>query len=162
MHLALIVPLAYSLFFPPPQTELWQKVRPWSPVNLKSFSPSPAQLIAVKKALAARVQLDNTPCAAEDNSEWTENLEFEELPASATQQIVLVSAGSGCARGAQWSHVGNPLSGRKIVAPGYSAAAFQRMALFHSTDNQSRASRFSPWLAHGRRRNALAPELLPL
>jgi hypothetical protein len=104
MHLALIVTLAYSLLFPPPQTELWQKVRPWSPVNLKSFSPSPAQLIAVKKALAARVQLDNTPCAAEDDSEWTENLEFEELPVSATQQIVLVSAGSGCARGAQGSN----------------------------------------------------------
>lgn len=104
MHLTLIVALAYSLFFPPPQTELWQKVRPWRPVNLKSFSPSPAQLIAVKKALAARVQLDNTPCAAEDDSEWTENLEFEELPVSARQQIVLVRAGSGCARGAQGSN----------------------------------------------------------
>jgi hypothetical protein len=55
--------------------------------------------VRVKKALAARVRLDKW--CAQDDREWTENLEFEELPVSVTEEIVLVEAGPGCARGAQ-------------------------------------------------------------
>jgi len=59
----------------------------------------------VKKALVARVVLDNWPCAEEDEDlEWTENLKFEELPVSVTEKIVLVEAGPGCARGGQGSN----------------------------------------------------------
>ena len=49
--------------------------------------------------------LDNWPCAEEDEDlEWTENLKFEELPVSAREKIVLVEAGTGCARGGQGSN----------------------------------------------------------
>jgi hypothetical protein len=40
----------------------------------------------------------------EDDTGWTENLRFEELSVSATEKIVLVEAGTGCARGGQGSN----------------------------------------------------------
>ena len=39
-----------------------------------------------------------------DDTDWTENLKFEELPISTTEKTVLVEAGSGCARGGQGSN----------------------------------------------------------
>jgi len=65
---------------------------------------TPAQLVRVKKALVARVGLANRPCAEEKDTDWTENLKFEELPVSETEKIVLVEAGNGCARGGQGSN----------------------------------------------------------
>jgi hypothetical protein len=105
MRSALIVVLVYSLLSFPGQTDLWKKVGHYDPMQrLKIYAHSPAQLVRVKKALVARVRLDNWPCAVEDDTEWTENLKFEELPVSVTEKIVLVEAGTGCARGGQGSN----------------------------------------------------------
>jgi hypothetical protein len=49
--------------------------------------------------LSRRVRLDRW--CDKDDREWTDNLEFLELPLSETEKIVLVEAGPGCARGAQ-------------------------------------------------------------
>jgi hypothetical protein len=105
MRPALIVVLVYSLLSFPAQTDLWKKVGHYDPMqHLKIYVASPAELVRVKKALVARVLLDNWPCAEEDDTEWTGNLKFEELPVFVTQKIVLVEAGTGCARGGQGSN----------------------------------------------------------
>ena len=104
MRTALILAMVYSLAFFPPQNDLWQQVRSYSPLLLKTYAPSQAQLEGVKKALRARVDLDGWPCAEDDDPGWTENLKFEELPVSVKEKIVLVEAGPGCARGGQGSN----------------------------------------------------------
>ena len=104
MHLALILLFVNPLFSFPAQADLWQKVGGYDAMHLKTYVPSQAQLVRVKKAIAARVGLDNWPCAEEDDSDWTENLKFEELHVSETEKIVLVEAGTGCARGGQGSN----------------------------------------------------------
>ncbi len=58
----------------------------------------------IKKTLVRRVRLDNWPCSEADDSEWTENLKFEELPVSGAEKVVLVEAGPGCACGGQGSN----------------------------------------------------------
>jgi hypothetical protein len=93
----LFVPLPISS---PAQADLWQNVTDHDPMlRPKAYTPSQAQLAGVKKALEARVRLDRW--CDKDDREWTDNLEFLELPLSETEKIVLVEAGSGCARGAQ-------------------------------------------------------------
>ena len=104
MRPALILAMVYSLAFFPPQNDLWQQVRGYSPLLLKTYVPSQTQLVGVKKALGARVDLDGWPCAEDDDPGWTENLKFEELPVSVKEKIVLVEAGPGCARGGQGSN----------------------------------------------------------
>ena len=106
MRPALILVLMGPLGTFPGQTDLWKKVGHYDPMlHLKIYTPSPAELVRIKKALVARVDLDNWPCAEEDEDlEWTENLKFEELPVSAREKIVLVEAGTGCARGGQGSN----------------------------------------------------------
>ena len=104
MRSALIVVLVYSLLSFPAQTDLWEKVEGYRPLHLKTYAASPAELVRIKKALVARVGLDNWPCAEGSDSQWTENLKFEELPVSETEKIVLVEAGNGCARGGQGSN----------------------------------------------------------
>jgi hypothetical protein len=103
MRSALILVLIGSLGTFPGQTDLWKKVGDSDPMlRPKTYAPSQAQLVRVKKALAARVRLDKW--CTQDDREWTENLEFEELPVSVTEKIVLVEAGNGCARGGQGSN----------------------------------------------------------
>jgi hypothetical protein len=105
MRFALIVVLVYSLFSFPAQTDLWKKFGHRDPMqHLKIYAPSQGELVRVKKALVARVGLDNWPCAEEEDTDWTENLKFEELPVSAREKIVLIEAGAGCARGGQGSN----------------------------------------------------------
>jgi hypothetical protein len=101
MRLALILAVVYSLAFFPPQNDLWQQVRGDSPPQLKTYVPPQTQLEAVKKVLKARVRLDRWGCAEGDGTDWTENLEFVELPVSEKEKIVLAEAGPGCARGGQ-------------------------------------------------------------
>jgi hypothetical protein len=101
MRPALILSVVYSLAFCPTQNDLWQQVRGDSPPQLRTYVPPQTQLAAVKKALKARVRLDHWPCAEGDDTSWTENLEFEELPVTEKEKIVLVQAGPGCARGGQ-------------------------------------------------------------
>ncbi len=104
MYTALILVLVFSLFSVPAQTDLWRNVARYSSPQLKTYTPSQAQLLRIKKALMRRVRLDNWPCAEVDDSEWTENLKFEELPVSGAEKVVLVEAGPGCARGGQGSN----------------------------------------------------------
>jgi hypothetical protein len=104
MRPVLILAVMYSLASFPAQTDLWEKVEGYRPLHFKAYAASPGELVRVKKALAARVELDNWPCAEEEDTEWTENLKFEELPVSETEKIVLVEAGYGCARGGQGSN----------------------------------------------------------
>ena len=103
---ALILILTAWLATSPGQTDLWEKVGHYDPMQpLKIYAPGPAELVRIKKALVARVALDNWPCAEEDEDlRWTENLKFEELPVSAKEKIVLIEAGPGCARGGQGSN----------------------------------------------------------
>jgi hypothetical protein len=104
MHAAFIFLLVCSLISCPRQTGLWQQLQSYSPSHLKIFTPSSAQRARVRKVLLERVQLDNWPCAEDDDPTWTANVVFERLPVSATEEIVLVEAGSGCARGGQGSN----------------------------------------------------------
>lgn len=104
MRPELILVLIYSVASFAAQTDLWQKVKAYRPLHLKIYVASPAQLVRIKKAVAARVELDKWPCSEEEDTDWTENLKLEELPASETEKIVLVEAGTGCARGGQGSN----------------------------------------------------------
>jgi hypothetical protein len=104
MRSTLILAMVCLLAFFSPQNDLWQQVRGYSPLLLKNYVLSETQLVGVKKALKARVDLDGWPCAEEDDPGWTENLKFEELPVSVKEKIVLVEAGLGCARGGQGSN----------------------------------------------------------
>jgi hypothetical protein len=45
--------------------------------------------------------LDNWPCAEGEEPDWVEKVTFEELLVSATERVLLVEAGMGCARGGQ-------------------------------------------------------------
>jgi hypothetical protein len=73
MHFAVILLFVYPLFSFPAQADLWQKVGGYDPMHLKNYVPSQAQLVRVKKAIAARVGLDNWPCSEEDDSDTTAN-----------------------------------------------------------------------------------------
>jgi len=100
MPSAVILLFMYLLASSPPQADLWQNVKDRDPIlRPNTYAPSQAQLVSVKKALAARVRLDKW--CGNDDREWTDNLEFLELPVSMAEKIVLVEAGPGCARGGQ-------------------------------------------------------------
>jgi hypothetical protein len=101
MRPALIL-ILHSLLCFPGQTNVWYNVG--APTQLKEYVPNKGQRVRVRKALVARVRLDNWPCAEGSDSQWTENLKFEELPVSATERVVLVEAGAGCAQGGQGSN----------------------------------------------------------
>jgi hypothetical protein len=105
MRPALLFTLCCSLIFFPQQSDIWQHVsaNPGS-TQLRTFVPSPKQLAIVRKALAARVQLDNWPCAEGDEPDWVEKVTFYELPVSTSEEVVLVEGGLGCARGGQGSN----------------------------------------------------------
>jgi hypothetical protein len=104
MRPALILVFVYSLLSFPAQTDLWEKIKGYRPLHLKTYAGSQGQLVRVKKAIAARAEVDNWNCADDDDPGWTENLKLEELPVSVTEKIVLVEAGNGCARGGQGSN----------------------------------------------------------
>jgi hypothetical protein len=100
---ALVLVALYSLFSPQ-QNDVWQNVQDYAPEPLKIYTPTSAQLTRVRKVLSRRARLDSWPCAEGDDPGWTENLKFEQLPVSGTEEIVLVEAGVGCARGGQGSN----------------------------------------------------------
>jgi hypothetical protein len=102
MRAALLFMLFCWLGFFPQQSEIWQHVnaKPGS-VQLQSETPSPGRLALLRKALAARVRSDNWPCVTGDEPDWAEKVTFTQLPVSTTEEVVLVEAGMGCARGGQ-------------------------------------------------------------
>lgn len=101
MRPALLLTLSCSLFFPQ-RSDIWQHVSvdPNTP-QLRSITLSTEQLALVRKALVARARLDHWGCAEGDDSDWADNVTFDALPVSTTEEVVLVEAGTGCARGAQ-------------------------------------------------------------
>lgn len=105
MYLVVLLALLRSVGLSPQQDEIWQhvNVRAGTP-QLKSITLSPKQLVVVRKALAARVRLDDWPCADGSEPDWADKVTFEELPISPTEHATLVQAGVGCARGGQGSN----------------------------------------------------------
>ena len=102
MHPVVLLALLCSVGLSPQQDEIWRHVNVSTRTpQLKSIALSPKQLVVVRKALAARVRLDNWPCAQGDEPDWVNKVTFEELPISSTEQAVLAQAGMGCARGGQ-------------------------------------------------------------
>lgn len=102
MYLVVLLAILFSVGLSGQQDEIWHRVG----VNtrtpqLKSITLSPKQLVVIKKALAARVRLDNWPCAEGDEPDWVEKVTFEKLPISSAEEAVLAQAGTGCARGGQ-------------------------------------------------------------
>ena len=95
MRVAFIVVLIGALGSFSGQSELWEKVGGYKPLHLKIYAASPADLVSVKKALVARVGLDNWPCAEEEDTGWTKNLRVEELLVAEGEKIVMVEAGDG-------------------------------------------------------------------
>jgi hypothetical protein len=100
MRSALMIALFFTLTSLPQQTNFWQHVGDYNPVHLNTYSPNQAQLASVRKTLLSRERQDGWACQ-ETEDDWTEGLTFEALPVSATKKIVLVEAGTGCARGGQ-------------------------------------------------------------
>jgi hypothetical protein len=105
MRSAPLLALFCSLIFFPQHTDIWQRVsaNP-GPLHLRTLTPNPKQLAIIRKALAARVQLDNWPCAEGEEPDWAEKVTFKELPVSTSEEVVLIEAGAGCARGGQGSN----------------------------------------------------------
>jgi hypothetical protein len=94
-----------SLTFLSQQTDVWHDVPTETNVHLKSTTPSPPQLVIIKKALKAREELDIEGCVEpEEGPSWVDKVFFRELPISTTEKALLVEAGEGCARGAQGSN----------------------------------------------------------
>ena len=107
MRSALMIAFFFSLTSFPQQTNFWQHVGDYNPVHLNTYSPNQAQLANLRKTLLSGEQQDGW-AYQETEDGWTEGLTFEALPDSATKKIVLVEAGTGCARGGRGekSHVG--------------------------------------------------------
>ena len=86
------------------QANLWDHVgtEP-SSRNLTQASLSPQQLRAVDKALR-HAPPGVWDCSGDDLDQLIRGLRYEEIPVSDTQQVLLVEAGPGCARGGQGSN----------------------------------------------------------
>ena len=102
--LPLIVFLS-SLTFLSQQTDIWHDVPTETDDHQKRETPSPAQLVIIKKALKAREELEiEGSVEPKEGPSWVEKVLFEDLPISATEKALLVEAGEGCARGGQGSN----------------------------------------------------------
>jgi hypothetical protein len=85
------------------QDDIWRNVSTEPDVHLKTVTPTPPQLLMIRKALKAREELDVEACGDEEPN-WVEKVFLRELPISATEKALLVEAGEGCARGGQGSN----------------------------------------------------------
>jgi len=94
--------LAFLLCLFPQESAIWQHV-PLEPSagELVTAAPTPRQLATIKRALAARVKLDNWPCAEGGEPDWIDKVTVDELPLAPLVTALLVQAGPGCARGGQ-------------------------------------------------------------
>ena len=80
---------------------VWQHVNMQPDARPERVTVSKAQFDAVKETLTAgKGTLGGWPCDSEEG-DWTQKLVFEELPVSSTEKVMLVEAGTGCARGGQ-------------------------------------------------------------
>ena len=98
IFVVVLLALLRSVALPPQQDEIWQHVNVSTRTpQLKSITLSPIQLAIIRKALVARVRLDNWPCADGGEPDWVDKVTFDELPISSTEHATLVQAGMGSA-----------------------------------------------------------------
>ncbi len=93
--------LISSLLATAAPADVWQHVNMQPDARPERVTVSKAQFDAVKETLTAgKGTLGGWPCDSEEG-DWTQKLVFEELPVSSTEKVMLVEAGTGCARGGQ-------------------------------------------------------------
>jgi hypothetical protein len=103
MRSSLLIALLSFLTLFPQKTDIWQHV-PIEPASRpKTATPSPTQLVIIRKALKAREELDVEGCGDEEPN-WVDKVLFKEFPISETEKALLIEAGEGCARGGQGSN----------------------------------------------------------
>jgi hypothetical protein len=104
MRSTLLLVFSFLLAIVPAQADVWQHVSTSpSATQLQRVTVSKAQFDAIRNALTAGGGSGWQSCDVADGAEadWTQALIFEELPVSATEKVMLVEAGPGCARGGQ-------------------------------------------------------------
>jgi hypothetical protein len=100
MRSSLLIALLSFLTLFPQKADVWKNVSTEPADQSKTVTPSPTQLVIIRKALKAREELDVEGCGDREPN-WVEKVFFRELPISETEKALLVEAGAGCARGAQ-------------------------------------------------------------
>ena len=84
------------------QSDLWEQVNPESETpQLRSVTPTNAQLRAVAVLLRGDDKGDVWECEGVEREKMIQGLTFEAIPIAESKQVLLVEAGSGCARGGQ-------------------------------------------------------------
>jgi len=104
MRSTLLLVFSFLLAIIPAQADVWQHVSTSpSATQLQRVTVSKAQFDAIRNALTAGGGSGWQSCDVADGAEadWTQALIFEELPVSTTENVMLVEAGPGCARGGQ-------------------------------------------------------------
>jgi hypothetical protein len=96
----LLIAFLSSLTLFAQNADIWKNVSTEPADQSKIVTPSPTQLVIIRKALKAREELDVEGCGDEE-PDWVDKVLFKELPISETEKALLVEAGAGCARGGQ-------------------------------------------------------------
>jgi hypothetical protein len=99
----LLIAFLSSLTLFSQKDDIWKNVSTEPADHPKTVTPSPTQLVIIRKALKAREELDVEGCGDEEPN-WVEKVFFRELPISETEKALLIEAGEGCARGGQGSN----------------------------------------------------------
>ena len=99
----LLIAFLSSLALFSQQADIWKNVSTDPADQPKTVTPSPQQLVPIRKALKAREELDVEACADEEPN-WVDKVLFKEVPISETEKALLIEAGEGCARGGQGSN----------------------------------------------------------
>ena len=99
----LLIAFLSSLALFSQQADIWKNVSTEPAGQPKTVTPSPTQLVIIRKALKAREDLDVEGCADEEPN-WVDKVLFKEVPISETEKALLIEAGEGCARGGQGSN----------------------------------------------------------
>ena len=99
----LLIAFLSSLGLFPQQADIWKNVSTEPAGQPKTVTPSPQQLVTIRKALKAREELDVEGCGDEEPN-WVDKVLFKEVPISETEKALLIEAGEGCARGGQGSN----------------------------------------------------------
>jgi hypothetical protein len=83
------------------QSQLWKHVGPqYLPTRLESAELAPEQRAALINLFKSSKTLGGWDCETDDD-ELLKGLSFQKIPVAKDQNVVLVEAGAGCARGGQ-------------------------------------------------------------
>jgi hypothetical protein len=99
----LLIAFLSSLALSSQQAYIWNNVSTDPADQPTTVTPSPQQLVTIRKALQAREELDVETCADEEPN-WVDKVLFKEISISETEKALLIEAGEGCARGGQGSN----------------------------------------------------------